>query len=211
MKKYTKVLALALALTMMLSMSVFAAGEKIETVTGKNGASIVEDAAALKGAEKFGLTYTYADSDPAKEEMFLILVLLGEEEANPLPDKDNILYVNQKNGNGSVTFSSVYPSEIEKSTIYLAGGSLSGLTPIGSITKQTPAFKVGDVNNDGEVNGTDRGILARYLAEWPGYELQILSWDAADINGDGEVNGQDRGILARYLAEWHGEYDEYFK
>lgn len=196
MKKYTKVLALALALTMMLSMSVFAAGEKIETVTGKNGASIVEDAAALKGAEKFGLTYTYADSDPAKEEMFLILVLLGEEEAKPLPDKDNILYVNQKSGNGSVTFSSVYPSEIEKSTIYLAGGSLSGLTPIGSITKQEPEFDLGDVNKDGVVDSDDAVAILRQLASLP------TEYDAAyaDFNEDALKDSDDAVAILRWLA-----------
>lgn len=196
MKKYTKVLALALALTMMLSMSVFAAGEKIETVTGKNGASIVEDAAALKGAEKFGLTYTYADSDPAKEEMFLILVLLGEEEANPLPDKDNILYVNQESGNGSVTFSSVYPSEIEKSTIYLAGGSLSGLTPIGSITKQAPEFDLGDVNKDGVVDSDDAVAILRQLASLP------TEYDAAyaDFNEDALKDSDDAVAILRWLA-----------
>ncbi len=46
-----------------------------------------------------------------------------------------------------------------------------------------------DINNDGEVNGADLGIL---LAAWGGVGV-------ADINGDGIVNGADLGMM---LAAW---------
>ena len=68
---------------------------------------------------------------------------------------------------------------------------------------------VGDINADGEINATDRMILARYLAGWEGYEEKIKSMEAADIDGDGEVTAKDRMILARKLAGWEG-YDQYF-
>ena len=67
----------------------------------------------------------------------------------------------------------------------------------------------GDVNRDNVVNTLDRMILARYLAQWDGYEEQILDWNAADIDGNGTVNTLDRMILARYLAHWDG-FDSYF-
>lgn len=63
-------------------------------------------------------------------------------------------------------------------------------------------YILGDVNNDGEIDGKDVTYLARYLAEWSGYAL--LEVGAADINRDGDIDGKDVTYLARYLAEWTG-------
>ena len=68
---------------------------------------------------------------------------------------------------------------------------------------------IGDVNNDGVVNGADAGLLSRYTSGWKGYESKIKNMAAADINGDGNVNGADSGILARYTSGWK-QYDKYF-
>lgn len=69
---------------------------------------------------------------------------------------------------------------------------------------------IGDVNNDGNVNGADAGVLSRFAAGWKGYEDKIKNIAAADINGDGNVNGADAGILARYTSGWK-QYDKYFE
>ncbi len=61
---------------------------------------------------------------------------------------------------------------------------------------------IGDVNNDGKVNGADAGILNRYTSGWSGYAEKIINMDAADINRDGKVNGADAGILNRYTSGW---------
>lgn len=61
----------------------------------------------------------------------------------------------------------------------------------------------GDVNGDGKVNPLDNIYLARYLADWSGYEEKI-DLLAADVNGDGKVNPLDKIILARHLADWQG-------
>ena len=71
-------------------------------------------------------------------------------------------------------------------------------------------YKIGDVNNDGKVNGQDAGILARYASSWSGYEAKIVNKAAADINKDGKINGQDAAILSRYTSGRSG-YDKYFK
>lgn len=52
----------------------------------------------------------------------------------------------------------------------------------------------GDLNDDGEVNGADLGIL---LAAWG--DCPKKGACPADLNGDGDVNGADLGIL---LANW---------
>ena len=70
---------------------------------------------------------------------------------------------------------------------------------------------VGDVNSNGEINGKDRMIIARYAAGWEGYDEQIKSLAAADIDGDGTPATQkDAMILARYIAGWDG-YEKYFE
>ena len=63
-------------------------------------------------------------------------------------------------------------------------------------------FLVGDVNNDGKVNGADSGILSRYTSGWKNYESKIINRDAADINRDGKINGADSGLLSRYTSGW---------
>lgn len=69
-------------------------------------------------------------------------------------------------------------------------------------TVSVVSFTYGDVNNDGEINMKDLGMLRRYLAG--GYDLTDFVSEAADVNGDGEVTVKDLGILRRYLA---GGYD----
>ena len=58
-----------------------------------------------------------------------------------------------------------------------------------------PASERGDVNGDGEVNGTDLVVLANIILE--------VSEDrpAADVNGDGEVNGTDFVVLVNIILQ----------
>lgn len=69
---------------------------------------------------------------------------------------------------------------------------------------------IGDVNNDGTVNGADAGLLSRYASGWKDYASKIKNWEAADVNRDGSVNGADAGILARYASGWTN-YAKYIK
>ncbi|MBR5365641.1 MAG: hypothetical protein IK132_05320, partial [Clostridia bacterium] len=85
-----------------------------------------------------------------------------------------------------------------------------GTTKTETIPKLTATVLIGDVNQDGSVDATDRMILSRYLAKWDGYAAKIKSMDAADIDRNGLVEAKDRMILARYLAKWTG-YESYFK
>ena len=70
--------------------------------------------------------------------------------------------------------------------------------------------KIGDINNDGTVNGADAGVLSRYASGWTGYADKIKNMTAADINGDGNVNGADAGILSRYVSGWT-QYARFFQ
>ena len=55
---------------------------------------------------------------------------------------------------------------------------------------------LGDVNNDGVINGKDDTSLMRYLS---GLDVE-LSTKVADVNLDGEIDDVDVAILRKYLA-----------
>ena len=98
------------------------------------------------------------------------------------------------------------------------GGSISGnviLDARGGLAKEVriappAAVKKGDVNGDGVVDLSDYADLAKYFAEWSGYD-KIVNVQAADLNGSGGADLDDLSILAKYLAEWSGYEDTYFK
>ena len=70
--------------------------------------------------------------------------------------------------------------------------------------KNVTIYLYGDINGDGLVKANDKTILARYLADWPGYETLPVYPAVADLNCDGFIKANDKTILARYLANWPG-------
>ena len=56
----------------------------------------------------------------------------------------------------------------------------------------------GDVNNDGDINVRDYGLLQQYLND---YDVTI-NLDAADVTGDGDVNVRDYGLLQQFLNDY---------
>lgn len=143
MKKYIRILVLALALSSLLCMSVFAAGtiDEVSKTDDPEAANVtIENQANLKGEDKLALSYNGGVENAGA--MYLLLVLDDTGYQNDgVPTAGNIKYVNQATANaqGVATFESVYPSDITKSTIYLAGGDLGGLTDIVNIDPETPA------------------------------------------------------------------------
>lgn len=73
-----------------------------------------------------------------------------------------------------------------------------------AVTKDVTVYLYGDINGDGFVKANDKTVLARYLADWPGYETLPVYPAVADLNGDGFIKANDKTILARYLADWPG-------
>lgn len=57
---------------------------------------------------------------------------------------------------------------------------------------------LGDVNNDGVINGKDDTRLMRYLSGW---DVEI-STIVADVNSDGEIDDVDVAVLRKYLARY---------
>lgn len=69
------------------------------------------------------------------------------------------------------------------------------------VTGDVKLYLLGDANGDGKVRIGDKAVLARYIAEWKGYD-KLLNEEAADINGDGRINAADRMLLERHIAGW---------
>lgn len=61
------------------------------------------------------------------------------------------------------------------------------------------SYKLGDVNNDGEITIQDVTIVQRYLAEMT--QLDDNAFKAADVNGDGNVDISDATTIQKYVAE----------
>ena len=68
--------------------------------------------------------------------------------------------------------------------------------------------KKGDVNRDGTVDLSDYSDLAKYFAEWTGYD-EIIDPEAADLNNSGAPDLDDLSILAKCFAEWTGYQETY--
>ncbi len=66
------------------------------------------------------------------------------------------------------------------------------------ITSHTP----GDLNDDGETNNKDIGLLQRFINKWSDTTINEA---AADVNGDGTINNKDLGILQRHINGWEIE------
>ena len=87
------------------------------------------------------------------------------------------------------------------------GNTRSFTLPLGDAPVSAYIALNGDVDMDGKVNRADATKLSRYIAEWEGYEVNLLT---ADVDGNNSVNRQDATKLSRYVAEWD-EVMNYFK
>lgn len=62
-------------------------------------------------------------------------------------------------------------------------------------------FTLGDLNDDGKINGKDVTLLRRYILG--DYDVTINT-NAADVNKDGKINGKDVTLLRRYILGDYG-------
>ena len=57
-------------------------------------------------------------------------------------------------------------------------------------------MKLGDVNEDGEIDTQDAGLIISYY--YGNIELTEQQMTVADVNGDGEIDTQDAGLIISY-------------
>ena len=142
-----------------------------------------------------------------------LLIVKSNKALAEVKDED-ILYVDQatagEDGTASFTFPEITGDSAKGAVVYSGYSSMTAeAAPLsknyqaGGEDPEPPVTVIyGDVNGDGKVNELDEIVLARYNAEWDGYET--INEKNADVNADGKVNELDEIVLARYNAEWDG-------
>ena len=76
------------------------------------------------------------------------------------------------------------------------GAELTSLK-LDNITPAEPQVMLGDVDDSGEVDIIDAGIVVQY-ANGINTNLSEKQLQAADVNGDGEVDIIDAGMIVQY-------------
>lgn len=203
MKKFWRILTIAMVVTILMSVVAMAAptgtteyGNNKMTVYGYNGA-----VAEFTGddAEFTKLTYTSADLQPGG--MYLLLMLKSDNAQMPSegPTEQNILYIDQQTASNDATpkvvFETVYPSSLQDSVLVIVGVDKEGklLNTVCAIVNGQ--YVIGDANGDGKVSIQDVIRIANYLVG-----NATLNKDAADANGDSKISIQDVIRIANYLV-----------
>lgn len=158
------------------------------------------DGGFYANAKKFSLTCEALTGDYS-------LVLLLNQDGTEYPTETNLYYIDQKTIEaGKATFS-IIPKAMTNGATYNVYVSTNGTD--GALTKvasfqygEKPKYRLGDVNEDGEVNVNDVSLLLLYLVQKE--QLSASQLSAADVNGDGEVNVNDVSTLLLHLV---GRFD----
>jgi hypothetical protein len=196
MKRGIKLLAAALSMVMLLSVTVFAAssrtGDQSPTITGQAANATVEFIGS--GYQKLSVSYTAATAN--KQYLLLVVTANQKGEANTI-SQGNILYIDQAqaDANGTVTFSTVYPSRITNSVVLLSGPGLE--SPM-TLAKIEVPYTPGDVNNDGKVSAYDAYLVAMYVAGSIRQDALVI--DAADVDGASGVTANDVTTILQYVV-----------
>ena len=74
---------------------------------------------------------------------------------------------------------------------------IATLTPVALATEPVSGILYGDVNHDGQVNGTDVALLRDVIA---GVQALGVPTGVADLNGDGRVDAVDLSILSGFAS-----------
>lgn len=100
----------------------------------------------------------------------------------------------------TISFPYVLYHNEEDGTSMIIG--VSSVTPVTTLTlsigesKPSENMKLGDVNEDGEIDTQDAGLIISYY--YGNIELTEQQMTVADVNGDGEIDTQDAGLIISY-------------
>lgn len=186
MKKWITCFFTVCLLAVALSVTALAAGTVADVTPGK--------ARLTNEGDRVGVTYD--DAQAGKE----YLVLATDKEVTPATLKaEDIVYINQETAgeNGSVGFT-IIPSKLASKTYYVymssnadsGSGSLTVLEQVGAYVGEGPAFKRGDVNDDGKVNTMDALMAINHFVGKR--ELTGTAFLAADVAGGAGNRGDDK-------------------
>ena len=93
--------------------------------------------------------------------------------------------------------------DTDEGYIYYNGVADSKVKPTFESKTYPALVNVGDIDGNGSIISADSVILARFLANWNGYDAYIPNYDTADFDRKGNVNSVDLVIFKRALAKWN--------
>ena len=126
------------------------------------------------------------------------LILAQDEEASPT--KDNIRYIDQDAAEGGAVTFYVYPDKLEKGKTYyiFIVGTDGNKIKLASF-KYYQSYKLGDVDNDGELTSFDASLILQYLVKT--YTFVGNGELAADVDGDKEITSFDASLILQHLVK----------
>lgn len=145
-----------------------------------------------KGVAKLKLTFT-GDAN----EQYVVFLLNGN---STVPTQSNIRYINQQTGAATVEFV-LYPDDLTQPgryTVQLADSE--EYTQVASLVVAEPLYKLGDVNDDGNVTAYDASLVLQHAAGSIATPLTSKQLAAADTNKDGNVTAYDASLILQFAA-----------
>ena len=213
-RKFTKVIALVLSVALMLSVTAFAAQD--DPVFEKKGGGVAGETINVTFNGDFtqlNVEYTSSaihEADGVHTGFYMVWMVTGttvDEKTYYTPTTGTIQYIGQGSASGTTfSFSGVYPTDMTDAAIMISGAGLydvdtadgvqDGLYTLGYVKMP---YTLGDVNDDGKINGLDALLILKYSAEM--IDLTDTQKLAADVNVDGKYNGLDALEILKYSAE----------
>ena len=201
MKRKLSALLLAALLLISLSMTALAADTPTYgayNVKAESGYTLTPDGAADSGFYANASAFTLSCPAGTSGEQTLVLLLAGKSS---VPTAENLQYIDQQASDGSISFT-LKPKELTAGTsysVYLSTTS-KAVTKVASFQYgEKPAYTLGDVNDDGNIDAKDAVLVLRYAAKLA--DLNSQQQLSADVNADGAIDAKDAVKILRYAAE----------
>ena len=205
MKKSVKILAMVLVMTLVLSLTAFAAGAK-PTIVPVEGADVTftDNTCTV-------MNVSFANSAIQDGEQYVVWVVAAtvvEGETVYIPTESSILYIGQAAASGTTfTFEGVYPREIKNGAVMISGagmkeidgedGNQEGLYTLATI--EIP-YILGDADMNGYIDAVDALLILQYRAGVEGAELTDAGKLAADADMNGYIDAVDALSILQYRA-----------
>lgn len=205
-----KLSALLLAALLLVSLSMTALAEDTSTygaynVKAESGYTLTPDGTADGSFYANASAFTLSCPAGTSGEQTLVLLLAGDSR---VPTADNLQYIDQQASDGSSISFTLKPKELTAGTsysVYLSTTS-KAVTKVASFQYgEKPAYTLGDVNDDGNIDAKDAVLVLRYAAKLA--DLNSQQQLSADVNADGAIDAKDAVKILRYAAELITSFD----
>ena len=202
MKKTVRISALLLALSLLLSMSALAAAYTENPSKSASVAPLADGCTvSFKNDNVQTLTYTNSAIQKGDQMVVLMLACSDPENGSYSVTESSVLYIMQTvaAADGSVTFDNIYPSQMANAAIVISSNNKN--VPVVRAAAVKAAYKLGDVNGDGNISVADAALITKNLANAKAYPLSGTNFMAADVNSDGQITLADATSLVKYIAD----------